>query len=95
VSHKQPTEQSTPSSEPQPSVSQYSRICKPTKWMQESLEQRNIACQAYYKAMHEDDYTHFKMKWWIQLPSYHMPSRIPCTSMKQCKHQTHTNSSRL
>jgi hypothetical protein len=55
VSHEQPTEQSTPASEPQPNESQYSCICKPTKWMQESLEQRNITFQAYYEAMHEDD----------------------------------------
>jgi hypothetical protein len=57
VFHEQPTEQSTPSSEPQPNLSRYGRIHKHTKRMQESLEQRNIAFQAYYEAMHEDDYS--------------------------------------
>jgi hypothetical protein len=56
VSHEQPMEQSTPSSEPQPNLSCYGCICKHTKQMQESLEQRNIAFQAYYEAVHEDDY---------------------------------------
>ena len=39
-----------------PSVSRYGRIRRPTQRMRESLEQRNVAFQAYYEAMHEDDY---------------------------------------
>jgi hypothetical protein len=94
VFHKQPTEWFTPSSEPQPNVSHYGHIRKPTKWMQESLEQQNIALQAYYKAMHEDDYL-LQDEMINLIASYLMPTRISCTSMRQCKHRMHTNLSRL
>jgi hypothetical protein len=39
-----------------PNISRYGRIRKPTRRMQESLEQRDIAFQSYYEAMHEEDY---------------------------------------
>ena len=37
-------------------VSGYGRVCKPTQWMQESIEQCNLAFQSYYEVMHQDDY---------------------------------------
>jgi hypothetical protein len=39
-----------------PNISHYGRIHKPTRRMQESLEQRDIAFQSYYEAMHEEEY---------------------------------------
>jgi hypothetical protein len=39
-----------------PNVSQYGWVCRPTQRMIESREQGNVAFQAYYDAMHQDDY---------------------------------------
>jgi hypothetical protein len=39
-----------------PNISCYGRTRKLTRIMQESLEQCDIAFQAYYEAMHEEEY---------------------------------------
>ena len=39
-----------------PDVSRYGRVRRPTQRMIESREQSNVAFQAYYEAMHQEDY---------------------------------------
>jgi hypothetical protein len=51
-----PSDQRNTTETNEPNVSRYGRVRKPTTRMKESLEQRDIAFQAYYEAMHEDDY---------------------------------------
>ena len=49
--------------------------------------------EAYYDAMHEDDYElqKYKMLWTIQLLLCPEPMVIPCISIKPCKHTTEKN----